>query len=269
MAVRIMRTLALLGLMAMLSGCMSLIVRANHDDEKRTSYCSSLHEIREIKAAWREDDDSVGICVSGTPASNYISGYAGAYDYRSMAPDANYLLRIPPNLFTGATPDPKFQWAELPIYEIQAVLQPNGCAALANGKHPVEIVRLERREGSGFSGMLNNDDMDEEVTRMQGTSPAVFDRFWMKPAEDGYEYEPTYRFLFYRHDEPVFTGGRLTAFDVRGEGPPGRSGFYWGSMKTLAALWDIATIPFQIFFAPGVVFGLGHRDVPECVKEEE
>lgn len=265
-AVKILKPLTLLGLAAMLSGCMSLIVGAKQEDEKLTSYCSSLHEIREIKAAWREDDGSIGICVSGTPARNYIPGYALGYEFRPLYPDAEYLMRVPSSMFSGARPVD--QWVGLPVYEIDAVLRPTGCAALANGKQPIEIVRLDIREGSELGGILTDDDRNAEVTRMRGSSPAVFDRFWMKPSAEGYEYEQAYRYVFYRHSEPVFTGERLAAIDARGEGPPGSSGFYWGSMKTLAALWDIATLPFQIFFAPSVLIGVAHRDPPKCVKQE-
>lgn len=255
-------------LVAALSGCASFYVKTAQDEEERTAYCSSLHEVREVRIAWQDKDGSISICVSGTPASNYQPGESLSFDYQPIDPDAIYLLKIPEPWLAGAPPEPDDQYGTLPVFNVTAASNADDCTVPPNDGQDIEIVKLplRKREWNDVSQMDKDNELEISVRR--GSGPTIFERAWAHRAAQGYQYDDGNQYLFYRHDSNIFGSDNLAAFDVRGEGPPGRSAYYWGTMKTAAVLWDVVTFPVQIFVAVPLMYHRLPDKMPACVERE-
>lgn len=251
-----------------LSGCASFYVKIEQDEEERTAYCSSLHEIREVRSAWRDEDGSISICVSGTPASNYQPGESLSYDYRPVNPDTNYILKIPQKWLAGAPPEPDDLYGTLPVFNVTAMSSADRCAMLPNDGQKIEIIKLPLRKRDWDDVSQKDNDPELEISVRQGSGPAIFERAWAHRATQGYQYEYGNQYLYYRHDSSIFGGDRFAVLDARGEGPPGRSAGYWGTMKTAAVLWDVVTFPVQIFVTVPLIYYRLPNEMPACVERE-
>jgi hypothetical protein len=262
------RIIALVLLALALSGCASIFVKNAQEEEEETTYCSSLHEIREVRSAWRDEDGSISICVSATPASNYQPGESMSYNFRRIDPDADYLLKIPAPLLASEQREPDGQYGTLPVFNVMAVSDAGSCAVPPDDRKKIEIVKLppRKRDWNDMSQKENDPELENSIR--QGSGPAIFERAWSHRATQGYQYEYGNQYIYYRHDLNIFAGDRFAALDASGEGPPGRSGVYWGTLKTAAVLWDIVTFPIQIFVAVPVLYNLLPNEMPACVERE-